>query len=164
MSRNAKIVLGRTHAHVVANGGRHFRIQDPTAARELQSAIDAVARVAPRPHTLFVGPTDLRRTNANDAFVYYLLPHLRPASFYVELDPPASKAGSGLARDVSKADVLLLGSRWNRDSEQNGTRDFGSNAANLVVQRQFCRRAVSGGYEVLTRCRAGEPSGAKRSR
>ena len=34
---------------------------------------------------------DLRRTNQNDVFVYYLFPRLKPASFYVELDPPVSR-------------------------------------------------------------------------
>ncbi|HEX6702435.1 MAG TPA: hypothetical protein VF101_17030 [Gaiellaceae bacterium] len=153
ISRNAKLALGRTHASVVSYDGRDFRLDDAAAARSLQRAIDATARLAPRGGSLFVGPTDLRRTDGNDVFVYYLFPHLRPASFFVELDPPASKRSSGLARDLGRADVLLLGRRWNRETEPNGSRRFGSNAPNLVVRRLFCRRAGFGGYEVLTRCR-----------
>lgn len=81
--------------------------------------------------------------------------HRRPASFYVELDPPASKRGSGLARELAYANVLLLGRGWNRKTERNGSRRFGSAAPNLVVRRRFCRRAAFGGYEVLMRCRGG---------
>lgn len=155
IARNVRLALGRTHAHLVSHAGRDFRVYDAGAARNLQRAVDATARLEPRAGSLFVGPTDLRRTDGNDVFVYYLFPHLRPASFYVELDPPASKPGSGLARDVARANVLLLGRRWNREAEPNGSRRFGSRAPNLVVRRLFCRRAVFGGYEVLTRCRRG---------
>jgi hypothetical protein len=154
LSRNTNLALGRIHAHAVSYAGRHFLVDDATAARSLQRAVDATARLAPRTGSLFVGPTDLRRTDANDVFIYYLLPKLAPASFYVELDPPVSKRGSGLAQDVAHADVLLLGRRWNRQSEPNGSRRLGSNAPNLVVRRRFCRHAVFGGYEVLTRCRS----------
>jgi hypothetical protein len=155
VARNAKLALGRTHSHLVSYAGRDFRVDNARAARNLQRAVDATARLAPRDGSLFVGPTDLRRTAGNDVFVYYLFPHLRPASFYVELDPPASKRGSGLARDVARANVLLLGRRWNREAEPNGSRRVGSAAPNRVVRRRFCRRAAFGGYEVLTRCRRG---------
>jgi hypothetical protein len=126
IARNAKLALGRTHAHVVSYAGRDFRVDDAAAARSLQRAVDATARVAPR-----------------------------TGSFYVEHDPPASKRGSGLAGDMAHADVLLLGRRWNRETEPNGSRRLGSNAPDVVVRRRFCRRAAFGGYEVLTRCRRG---------
>jgi hypothetical protein len=155
ISRNVKLALGRTHSHVVSHAGRDFRLDDARAARELQRAVDAVGRRERPGARLFVGPTDLRRTDANDVFVYYLLPDLRPASFYLELDPPASKPDSGLARDVARADVLVLGRRWNRASEPNASRGFGSSRPNRVLRRLFCRRAAFGGYEVLTRCRPG---------
>jgi hypothetical protein len=106
----------------------------------VQRAVDATAPVARG--SLFVGPTDLRRTDGNDVFVYYLVPHQRPASFYVELDPPASKRGSGLARDVARASVLLLGRRWNRETPPDGSRRFGSNAPNRVVRRLLPPRGV----------------------
>jgi hypothetical protein len=153
LSRNAKLALGRAPSYVVSYGGRDFRLEDPVEARNLQRAINLVARLGSRASTLFVGPTDLRRTNGNDVFVYYLLPHLRPASFYVELDPPASDPSSGLAGDIARADILLLERRWNRDTEPNASRRFGSSRPNAVVRRLFCRRAAFGGYAVLTRCR-----------
>jgi hypothetical protein len=155
VSRNAKLALGLVHSQVVSYDGHGFRIDDPRAARNLQDALAVLGRVTPRGGSLFVGPTDLRRTDGNDVFVYYLFPRLRPASFYVELDPPAAKPGSGLARALVHADALLLGSRWNRQAEPNGSRRLGPAAPNRVVHHLFCRRAAFGGYEVLTPCRGG---------
>jgi hypothetical protein len=91
--------------------------------------------------------------NGNDVFVYFMLPSLRPASFYVEADPPASRPGSGLARELAHADVLILGRRWNADREANGTELYGSAAPNRVVRQRFCQRGAFDGYQVLTRCR-----------
>jgi hypothetical protein len=149
---NARLAFGNLHSTLVSYKGRDFRVADPVAGRELQQAIALAGRLAPNGGTLFVGPSDLRRMNMNDAFVYYMLPKLRPASFYVEADPPEVKPGAGLAQDVARSTVLILGKRWNADYEPNGTERYGSNASNEVVRRLFCRRGVFGGYEVLTRC------------
>jgi hypothetical protein len=154
ISRNAKLLIGRARGHVVSYHGRDFRVEDPVAARELQAAVRFAARVAPQHGSLFVGPTDLRRTTRNDVFVYYLLPDLRPASFALELEPWAARAGSRLPRELARADVLILAARWNRPQEGDGTVRPGSSAAATVVRRGFCRRAAYGGYEVLVRCRS----------
>jgi hypothetical protein len=153
VSRNAKLVLGRQPVHVVSHGGRSFRLESAGDARDLGRAIAAEARLARPGGTLFVGPRDLRRTAGNDAFVYYLLPHQRPASFYVELDPVASRARSGLASDLRHADLLVLGGPWDSLHEPNASSHDGSPAANRVVARLFCRRGRFGTYDVLERCR-----------
>lgn len=150
---NARLAFGRLHSTLVTHNGRDFRVANVTAGAQLQKAISLAGRLAPRGGSLFVGPSDLRRMNGNDAFVYYMLPNLRPASFYVEADPPASRSGSGLAGDLTRADVLILGHRWNADWEANGTQVYGSAEPNRVVRQLFCRRGRFGGYEVLTRCR-----------
>jgi len=153
VSRNAKLVLGRAPVHVVSYGGRSFRLESAEDARDLRRAIATEARLARPGGTLFVGPRDLRRTAGNDAFVYYLLPQQRPASFYVELDPVASRAGSGLAGDLRHADLLLLGGPWDSLHEANASSHDGSPAADEVVARLFCGRGRFGTYEVLARCR-----------
>ena len=152
LKRNAKLALGRTHSYEVSYHGRSFRIANKLAAQNIQRAVEAADRLAPPGGTLFVGPSDLRRTNGNDVFVYYLLPRLKPASFYIEMDPPVSKASSGLANDLRKASVLILAKRWNIAKEPNASRRFGSDLPNQVVRRDFCRRATFGGYSVLTHC------------
>jgi hypothetical protein len=153
VSRNAKLVLGRQPVHVVSHGGRSFRLESEADARDLGRAIAAEARLARPGGTLFVGPRDLRRTAGNDAFVYYLLPHQRPASFYVELDPVASRAGSGLASDLRHADLLILGGPWDSLHEPNASSHDGPPTADRVVARLFCRRGRFGSYDVLARCR-----------
>ena len=152
VSRNAKLVVGRAPVHVVSYGGRSFRLESAADARALERAIGAEARLARPGGRLFVGPRDLRQTAGNDAFVYYLLPRQRPASFYVELDPVASRAGSGLASDLRHADTLLLGGPWDALHEPNASSHDGSPAANEVVARLFCRRGRFGTYELFARC------------
>ena len=125
VSRNAKLVVGHAPVGVVSYGGRSF---------QLESAADAL---------------DLRRAIAAEASY---LPHQRPASFYVELDPVASRAGSGLAGDLRHADTLLLGGPWDALHEPNASSHDGSPAANEVVARLFCRRGRFGTYELFARC------------
>jgi hypothetical protein len=150
-SRNGKIVLGSTHSYVVEHGGRDFRVGSRAVAVDLQRVVDAEARQARPGSRLFVGPADLRRTAGNDVFLYYLLPDQRPASFYVELDPVASRRRE-LARDVAHADFLVLGRRWDRIDEPNATRRYGLRAPNLVVREEFCPQATFGGYTLYGRC------------
>lgn len=144
-----------THRAVpsVEHGGRTFRLESAQAARDLQRISDLLGRESRPGQSLFVGPSDLRRTNSNDVFVYYLFPKLVPASFYLELDPPASAADSGLAHDLATADYLVLTKRWNPWNEPNASRRFGSPEPNRVVAQRFCELGRSGSYELLRRCK-----------
>ena len=88
LREDARIVSGRERSFEVrAQPGRSFRVDSPTVARDLNRLLPVIERAATSGSSLFVGPRDLRRTNYNDAFVYYLLPKLKPASFYLELNP-----------------------------------------------------------------------------
>jgi hypothetical protein len=151
MSRNAKLALGRVHSYAVVHEGRAFRVESRAVAANLQRVVDAEAKRARPGSRLFVGPADLRRTAGNDVFLYYLLPDQRPASFYLELDPVASRRAE-LADDVARADFLVLGRRWDRIHEPNATRRYGLRAANLVVRKEFCPQATFGGYTLYRRC------------
>ncbi len=134
--------------------GRSFLVDSPATARDLDRVLAAIERSTSPGDSLFVGPHDLRRTNYNDAFVYYLLPKLEPASFYLELNPgTANRVGSSLAGDLKRADVLLLTTRYDRWNEPNDSTKPGSRAPSAVVARRFCRIAGSGTYTVLRRCR-----------
>jgi hypothetical protein len=150
---NIRLALGKARGYRVSYRGRSFIISSRSAAGDLQAIVDSVAVRAQPSQTLFVGPRDLRRTNFNDVFVYYLLPQLRPASFNIELDPPASKPGSPLASELKRSDYLILSSRWDSWAESNRSRLYGSPAANAVVRDRFCVLERAGTYELLRRCR-----------
>ena len=77
-----------------------YAVAGPSVAMERRS--EPGARV-------FVGPRDLRRTNYNDVFLYFLLPHLVPATRYIYMDPGLADRSEGrLVRDIAAADLLLL--------------------------------------------------------
>ena len=65
---------------VVSNNGRSFIVASRNDQRDLVGLLRAVdGRTAPG-ERVFVGPSDLRRTNYNDTFLYFLLPELNPGS------------------------------------------------------------------------------------
>ncbi|HEX6761275.1 MAG TPA: hypothetical protein VF094_00605 [Gaiellaceae bacterium] len=135
----------------VTVGSRSFPVQDQLEARQAQAVARAVARLATPGQSLFVGPVDLRRSNYNDAYLYYLLPQLKPASFYMELDPQtANRAGSGLARSLRTADWLILTSRYDGWSEPNSSSKLGPALPNRIVARDFCAVLVDG-FDTLFR-------------
>lgn len=155
VASDARILLGRIPSYpseTVRVGGRDFRLA-PASAPAVQLILNAAERERRAgARTLFVGPQDLRRTSGNDIYLYYLLADLRPASYYIELDPQtANRAGSGLADDVRRADVLILDHNWDGWNEPNDSRKFGSDEPNRVVSSLFCRIVQDGGYELLRR-------------
>jgi hypothetical protein len=151
---DARIVTGGDRGHRVGlTAGRSFLVDAPSTAHDLDRMLAVIGRIASPGDSLFVGPRDLRRTNYNDAFVYYLLPQLRPASFYLELNPgSANRVGSSLAEDLKQADLLLLTTRYDSWNEPNDSRKPGSPAPSAVVAARFCVVARSGTYTVLRRC------------
>ncbi len=155
LREDARIVSGRERSFEVrTTAGRGFRVGSPSMARDLNRLLPVIERATKPGSSLFVGPSDLRRTNYNDSFVYYLLPKLRPSSFYLEVNPgTANRTGSSLATDLEKTSILLLTTRYDNWSEPNDSAKFGSIAPSEVVADHFCRIARSGTYAVLTRCR-----------
>jgi len=138
----------------VTSGSRWFPVAQQSEARSAQVVVDAAGRLAKPGQSLFVGPVDLRRTNYNDTYVYYLLPKLRPASFYMEMNPQtANRPGSGLAHQLAVADWLILTRRYDSWPERNSSQTPGSAAPGRMVARHFCRVASSGGDVLLRRCR-----------
>ena len=142
-----------TQAFDVRVGDRSFPVADPAEAASVQVVAQALARRSRSGQSLFVGPSDLRFTNYDDTYIYYLLPKLRPASFYMELNPQtANLPGSGLASDIRNTDWLILTSRY-EGLEPNSSQRPGSPLPNQVVRRDFCLRLSSGQYALLQRCR-----------
>jgi hypothetical protein len=122
--------------------------------RESTRAILARIRELSRPgESLFVGPQDLRRTNYGPTYMYFLLRELRPASYYMEMNPgTANREGSGLADELRKADWLILTSEWDDWNEPNDSAEFGPAKPNRVVREDFCLRLEKGRYRLYERC------------
>jgi hypothetical protein len=90
----------------------------------------------------------------NDAFLYFVLADLEPASYYLEINPwTANAPGSGLPQELRRADVLILNSQWDVIAEPNQSVRYGPDEANRVVREHFCRVERAGTLELLRRCR-----------
>jgi hypothetical protein len=142
-------------AYTMSHRGRIFyygRADDARAANQLMAAVERVSKPGDR---LFVGPQDLRKTPESDAYFYYLLPQLKPATYYIEMDPGVANADdSGLAGEIHRSDVLILSSSWNYWKEPNSSRKFGSDTPNKVVRAEFCRVGKFGShFELFTHCK-----------
>jgi hypothetical protein len=139
---------GRPVSFRVTGEGRSWLLADPTAAHDVQAIVSATERLTRPRQSLFVGSTDLRGANVSDTELYFLLPRLRPASYYMELEQNAFNArDSGLVHDLRRADWLILTSRFRTK------RLAGSDEPNQVVAREFCLRTTSGSYSLYQHCR-----------
>lgn len=129
-------------ASTVAYGGRSFRIGS-TYAAEASRAVRRAAAVAPPHGSLFVGPGDLNVTNYADAYIYFLLPQLRPATFYITLDPGATNLhGEHLLAQLARADVVVLNDDYDPPGRVTG------------APHGFCLRGRYPPFRVYARCRA----------
>lgn len=138
----------------VTNLGREF-FTSPADQRDTQAILQDVDRMSRPGQRLFVGPGDMRRTNYTATYLYFLLPDLTPATYFLEMEPlTANRADSHLAAEVASADILVLTTEWDNWNEPNASAQLGSDAPNEVVSRSFCLRTHRGVYRVYTRCSA----------
>jgi hypothetical protein len=144
----------RVFSYPIEHEGRTFYYGRADVPRALEPLLDEIAARAEPGERLFVGTSDLRWTPYNDSFIYFLLPDLVPATYYIELDPGVANAeGSGLAEDVASADWVILTSVWDDWDEPNEARVEGSDAPNAVLREQFCTvDTYDGLFELLERC------------
>lgn len=150
LSENIASTGGRG-TYVVSNG-RVVLVKSDRVA-DTQSLIDEVNELATPGDVLFVGPGDLSRTNYADSFLYFLFPELKPASYFLEMNPgSANRSGSRLATDIEKADIVILNKRYDSWDEKNKSKNTGGLEPLLVVQSQFCLHENIGTYVLLTRC------------
>jgi hypothetical protein len=136
----------------VTNGGRSF-ILDKRDAGSAQSVVTAAAARARAGQLLFAGPYDLRLAGHGPTYLYFLLPTLRPASYFMEFNPwTANRPGSGLTQDIRRADWLILVSKWDAIREPNSSTRLGPAAPNTVVRQRF-RLIVRRGFYRLYEAR-----------
>jgi hypothetical protein len=149
----------RADAGTMERDGRRFHYGRPDAVRAVNELLPLVEALTEPGDRLFVGTGDLRRTPYSEAFLYYLLPELVPATRYIEMDPGVANApDSGMAEEIASADVLILSSIRDDWVEPNESRELGPDEPNRVVARRFCQVGSFGDglfgrglYEVYTR-------------
>lgn len=150
-------------AGVMRKGDRVFYYGRPDAVVAVNELLPVVERIARAGDTLFVGTGDLRKTPYSEAFLYYLLPDLDPATRYIEMDPGVANAeDSGLADELRRADIVILSSIRDDWDEPNDSRLFGPDEPNRVIESEFCLVQSFGTglfgrglYELYTRCDRG---------
>jgi len=139
----------------VSRDGRRFYLGDfgpYLASRDVIADLDAMSKPGER---LLVGPNDLRRTWYSDAFFYYLFPELTPATYFIEMDPGLANAtDSPLAAEVASSDWVITTGFWDGWREPNSSMDFGSDAPNQVLAKDFCqvRSYQNGLVRLFHRC------------
>ena len=122
----------------VHQGQRSFPVFSPQRVVAIGRMLDEIERQSKPGERLFVGPGDLRRTNYCDTFIYHLLPKLRPATYFLEMNPlSANRPGSRLASDIMSADWLVLNHKWDLGNEPNRSAEYGSPEAADVVNNHF---------------------------
>lgn len=144
----------------IEHRGRRFHYGRQDAVQAVNQLLPDVERLTEPGQTLLVGPGDLSRTPYSEAFLYYLLPQLPPATRYIEMDPGvADGPDSGLAAEVAAADVVILSSIRDDWDEPNASREHGSEEPNEVLAAQFCMAGSYGEglfgrglYELWLRC------------
>jgi hypothetical protein len=147
-------------AGTIRRGDRAFPHSRLDAVAAVDALIPDVERITEPGDSLFVGTGDLRKTAYSEAFLYYLLPELEPATRYIEMDPGIANApDSGLADELRAADVVILSSIRDDWDEPNDSRDFGPDEPNAVIADQFCLLGSYGEglggrglYELYERC------------
>jgi hypothetical protein len=147
-------------AGTMRHGDRVFHYGRLDAVEAVNAMLPHVARIARPGDSLFVGTGDLRKTPYSEAFLYYLLPELEPATQYIEMDPGIANADdSGLADELREADIVILSSIRDDWDEPNDSRVFGPNEPNEVIEDEFCLvesygRGLFGRglYELYRRC------------
>ena len=143
---------GKKEAVFVEHHGRRFPVDSISVGRDTGGLLDKITSLASPGQRLFVGPADLRRTNYNNTFLYYLLPQLTPATYFLEMNPlSANRPESRLSADVLSADWLILDHRLDDWSESNESSRFGPDAANQVVRSNFELSARQGSYDIYRR-------------
>lgn len=122
----------------ITQSGRSFPLSSAQTALALGKIFDRLAALAKPGERLFVGPADLRRTNYNDTFIYHMMPQLRPATYFLEMNPQsANRPGSRLSEDIASADWLVLNHELDTWNESNQSAEFASDVPMQVVRDQF---------------------------
>jgi hypothetical protein len=142
-----------TGSHVasfrVTNAGRSFLLSEPQQAHDAQAIVTSVERIARPGESLFVGPQDLRTAGSSDVFLYFLLPALKPASYYMQVDPHTiNEPSNRFVRELPRAQFLIL-----KKTPPAPPSELGAPEANEIVAAHFCVDTTTPTYSLYSRCR-----------
>jgi hypothetical protein len=138
----------------VQRGPRSFPVGPPERVINIGRMLDDLERLSKPGERLFVGPKNLKQTTYNDTFIYHLVPSLRPATYFLEMNPlSANRPGSCLASDVMTADWLVLNGEWDSRDEPSRSTESGSLEAADIVQDHFQIVGQYGSFALLQRKR-----------
>lgn len=146
---------GRVRQSWISLDGRRvpYSIVEESQNSDLQKLLNDIERKSQSGEGFFVGPRDLRFANYNDTFIYFLLPRLRPVSRYLEMNPGcANRSDSGLTQEISRANWLILTTRYNAWSEPNASIVPGPEEPNTLVRNEFCLQSHYGDWLLYRRC------------
>jgi hypothetical protein len=144
------------NSYEIKNDGRNFYYGRRQVQEQLTQILHLADRVSKPGQRLFVGTGDLRKTPYSDAFIYYMLPDLKPATYYIEMDPGVANAkNSRLASDVASADIVILSRVWDKWAEPNDSLKYGPEKPNDVLKAHFCTVKNDPLYALLVRCAHG---------
>jgi hypothetical protein len=137
---------------LIKRNDRSFPLLSPNSAATVEQMLEKLDLLSKPGERLFVGPADLRRTNYSDTFIYHLMPKLRPASPFLEMNPFSANApGSRLSSDLEQADWLVLNRAWDDWPEQNRSRENGPDEPLRVVRNNFILVEEYGSFELFRR-------------
>ncbi|MAT05580.1 MAG: hypothetical protein CL424_11115 [Acidimicrobiaceae bacterium] len=123
----------------IERDGRRFFVGDAAVARAVNDLIPDLEAVMEPGDTLIVGPGDLSRTVYADTYIYWLFPELEPGTRFIEMDPGlADQRGSGLAEEITAADIVVLTNTWSGWYEPNASTERGSQEHNRAIADHHC--------------------------
>jgi hypothetical protein len=98
------------HGYTLRHGDRSFVVYSPRERTELQGVIRYVDGHTSPGQGIFVGPRDLRTALWGETWLYYMLPALQPASFYLEFGPGDNTTSftARISGELKHAKVLIL--------------------------------------------------------
>ncbi len=140
----------------IKNDGRDFYAGRRSVQVQLTQILKVADKISKPGERLFVGTGDLRKTPYSDAFIYFLLPTLTPATYFIEMDPGLANAkNSRLSKDVASANIVILSRVWDHWTEPNDSRLYGPEEPNDVLKQHFCTVKNDALYVLLQRCAHG---------
>lgn len=137
----------------IHSGERWIFYSHSHSAGDLQNLITETNKIGKNGNKLFVGPDDLRFTNENDSYLYFLFPKLQPSTKFIEMNPGvANRSDSGLSEQIGKADLVILTSRHDHWDEPNDSMIPGSDLPNKIIKNNFCLYKKFIYWNIFKRC------------
>lgn len=143
---------GAIRAPQVKNRGRVVPLQTDSGAAQVGELLRNIEGLTTPGQRLIIAPADLQHTIYNDTYLYFLLPELRPGTYYLHMDPgSANHKESRLATDIASADVIVLTHIYDNWHEPNLSAQPGPDAPILALRKNFTLQVKVDAYDIYVR-------------